>query len=295
MLKIKDGFNGERTLVVPKLIIKKMEQDPLISMLHITDIGYYPKAIHHFRERKNPINQYVYIYCVDGKGWYRINNHEYQVNANQYFILPAGIPHAYGSDDSDPWTIYWIHFKGELAQHYATDATEPMNIKPCLHSRISDRIDLYEDIFKTLRSGYSNENLRYVSSVFHYYLGTLRYINQYREANANHVEDDNIVELMIHYMKENIEKHLTLQDIADYLGYSPSYFSMLFKKKTGHSPLAYLNLLKIQQACLLLDTTDMKINQISYKVGIEDAYYFSRFFSKTMGISPKEYRELKKG
>jgi AraC-like DNA-binding protein len=96
-------------------------------------------------------------------------------------------------------------------------------------------------------------------------------------------------------MKENIEKHLTLQDIADYLGYSPSYFSMLFKKKTGHSPLAYLNLLKIQQACLLLDTTDMKINQISYKVGIEDAYYFSRFFSKTMGISPKEYRELKKG
>ena len=132
MLKIKDGFNGERTLVVPKLIIEKMEQDPLVSMLHITDIGYYPKAIHHFRERKDPINQYVYIYCVDGKGWYRINNHEYQVSANQYFILPAGIPHTYGSDDSDPWTIYWIHFKGQLAQHYATDATEPMNIKPCL-------------------------------------------------------------------------------------------------------------------------------------------------------------------
>ena len=83
MLKIKDGFNGERTLVVPKLIIEKMEQDPLVSMLHITDIGYYPKAIHHFRERKDPINQYVYIYCVDGKGWYRINNHEYKVSANQ--------------------------------------------------------------------------------------------------------------------------------------------------------------------------------------------------------------------
>lgn len=295
MLKLKDGFNGERTLVLPKIIVKMMEQDPLISMLHITDIGYYPKAAHHFRERLVPINQFVYIYCIDGKGWYSVGNHEYHVSANQYFILPAGIPHAYGSDTQDPWTIYWIHFKGELAQHYAKDALEPMDVKPGIHSRISNRIDLFEDIFNTLRSGYSNENLRYVSSLFHYYLGTLRYINQYREANSNHVEADNMVEVIIHYMKENIEKQITLHDISDYLGYSISHFSALFRKKTGHSPLSYLNLLKIQHACLLLDTTDMKINQISYKIGIEDAYYFSRLFNKTMGMSPKEYRELKKG
>jgi AraC family transcriptional regulator of arabinose operon len=295
MLKQKDGFNGERTLVVPKLIVERMEQDPLVSMLHITDIGYYPKAANHFRKRTKPIDQYVYIYCVNGEGWYRVNNREYHVGTNQYFILPAGVPHAYGSDDKNPWTIYWIHFKGELAQHYAKDALEPMDVKPCPKSRISNRIDMFEDIFNTLRSGYSNENLRYVSSLFHYYLGTLRYINQYREASSNHVEDDNIVEVIIHYMKENIEKHITLQDISGYLGYSPSHSSMVFKKKTGHSPLAYFNLLKIQQACQLLDTTDMKVKQICYKIGIEDAYYFSRLFSKTMGMSPKEYRELKKG
>ena len=45
-----------------------------------------------------------------------------------------------------------------------------------------------------------------------------------------------ISELAIHYMKENMEKHLSLQDIADQIGYSPSHFSLLFKKKTGHSP-----------------------------------------------------------
>ncbi|MBV4004894.1 helix-turn-helix transcriptional regulator, partial [Bacteroides thetaiotaomicron] len=57
----------------------------------------------------------------------------------------------------------------------------------------------------------------------------------------------------------------------------------------------YFNLLKMQQACLLLDTTDMKINQICYKIGIEDTYYFSRLFSKIMGMSPREYRKSKKG
>mgnify|MGYP001536918930 FL=1 len=44
MVKLKDGFTGERALVLPRIIVDKMEEDPLTSMLHITDIGYYPKA-----------------------------------------------------------------------------------------------------------------------------------------------------------------------------------------------------------------------------------------------------------
>ena len=107
MVKLKDGFTGERALVLPRIIVDKMEEDPLTSMLHITDIGYYPKAKHHFRERKEPINQYVFIYCIDGAGSYRIGDQEYTVSANQYFILPAGVPHSYASNKSTPWTIYW--------------------------------------------------------------------------------------------------------------------------------------------------------------------------------------------
>ena len=55
MVKLKNGFTGERALVLPRMIVDKLEEDPLTSMLHITDIGYYPKAKHHFRERKEPI------------------------------------------------------------------------------------------------------------------------------------------------------------------------------------------------------------------------------------------------
>ncbi len=295
MIKLKDGFNGERALVLPKVIVRMMEDDPLTSTLHITDIGYYPKAQHHFRERKEPINQYVFIYCTDGAGHYRIGEHEYTVSANQYFILPTGIPHAYASDDTRPWTIYWIHFKGSLAPFYAQSCQTPMDVIPEKHSRIHDRNALFEEMFNTLKAGYSNENLHYVTSLFHYYLGSLRYLQQYRQATGETANDNNMVAFAIHYMKENVEKHITLQDIANHVDYSPSHFSMLFKKQTGHSPLAYLNLLKIQQACFLLDTTDMKANQICYKIGIDDPYYFSRLFSKIMGMSPQIYRKTKKG
>jgi AraC family transcriptional regulator, arabinose operon regulatory protein len=263
--------------------------------LNITDIGYYPKAWHHFRERKEPISQYVFIYCIEGSGWYRTEGHEYTVHANQYFILPAGAEHAYGADDTNPWTIYWIHFKGKLASHFAKQCVRPVEIKPGVHSRISTRIDLFEEIFHTLEMGYSHENLLFACSIFYHYLGTLRYLQQYRDAGRTDSEKNDIVTAAIHFMKENIEKKLTLQAIAEHAGYSASHFSVLFSKRTGYAPLAYFNQLKIQQACQLLDFTDMKVNQVCFKIGIEDNYYFSRLFSKIMGMSPREYKKMKKG
>lgn len=295
MIKRKDGFNGERALVLPQSIVQEMENDPISSILHITDIGYYPKAWHHFRERKEPIPQFVFIYCMEGTGWFRIEEQEYMVTANQYFMLPAGVAHAYGADENDPWTIYWIHFKGKLASHFAGQSVRPTEIKPGVHSRISNRIDLFEEILRTLGMGYSHENLLYSCSIFYHYLGTLRYLQQYRDAARNEPDQNDTITASIHFMKENIEKKLSLQEIATHTGYSSSHFSVLFSKRTGYAPLAYFNQLKIQQACQLLDFTDMKVNQVCFKIGIEDTYYFSRLFSKIMGMSPRDYKKMKKG
>lgn len=295
MKRRKDGFDGERAIVLPLSVVQEMENDPLASVLHITDIGYYPKAEHHFRERQEPISQYVFIYCIEGAGWFRVGEEEYRVGRNQYFILPAGVPHAYRADEENPWTIYWIHFKGKLAGRFAAGLTAPVEIKPTIYSRISGRIELFEEMFRTLEMGYSKENLLYACSVFHHFLGTLRYLQQYRNAVRNESGENDLVTAAIHFMKENIEKKLSLSEMAAHIGYSPSHFSILFNKRTGYSPVNYFNLLKIQQACQLLDFTDMKIKQICYKIGIEDNYYFSRLFSKIMGMSPRSYKAQKKG
>lgn len=298
MAKQKDGFQGEQALVLPPAVIQRMKVERSTSLLYITDMGYYPKAYNHFRERKTPIEQYVFIYCTEGVGWFSIDGQRYAVSANQYFILPAGLPHAYGADERNPWTIYWIHFCGELAVAYCTHRICRLTeIKPGMHSRINYRTELFEEIFRVLRMGYSMENLSYASSVFHHYLGSLRYLQQYRESSSDHhsPENGNPVNAAIHYMKENLDKKLTLQNLATYTGYSSSYFSNLFLKQTGYAPLNYFNQIKIQKACQLLDFTDLKVNQICYKIGIEDPYYFSRLFAKTMGVSPKEYKKVKKG
>ncbi|KAB4187132.1 AraC family transcriptional regulator [Bacteroides uniformis] len=294
MMKIKDGFKGELSIVLPKAIIRLMKDDPLASSIYITDIGYYPKASNHYRSREKPIDEYVFIYCIDGKGWFEIKGKHYEVRANQYFILPAGISHIYAADETTPWTIYWIHFGGSLAQYYAANCINPQDVTPNMTSRINTRINLFEEIFNTLQSSFAVENIRYAMATFQHYLASLRFIQQYRAANTKSTHNIDIINLVTHFFNENIEKRLTLKDIADFSGLSQSRLSAIFKERTGHSPLNYFNFMKIRKACNLLDNTNMKLNQISLKLGIDDQYYFSRLFSHIMGLSPKAYRNRNK-
>lgn len=293
MPRLKEGFRGERAIILPKMIVEQMENDPLSAALHVTDMGYYPRAAHHYRKRPEGISQYVLIYCTDGAGWCKVNEIKYPISSNQFIILPAGIPHEYGADEVAPWTIYWIHFKGNLAANYVTGEVLPITLNPGMQSRIFQRINLFEEIFFTLKMGYSRDNLRYACSMFHHFLGSLCYWVQYRNA-ANQTEEG-FLESIVHYMNEHIGRKITLADMAEFAGYSTSHFSSLFCRLTKQSPMTYFNQLRIQKACELLDFTDMKVNQVCFKIGIDDPYYFSRLFKQVMGCSPREYRQVKKG
>lgn len=288
-MKISEGFTGQRSVVVPQLILDIASADPMLAALHITAMGYYPKAENHFKKRETPIEDFILIYCIDGEGWYEISGELHMVPSNSFFILPAGIKHSYGADSSNPWTIYWCHFKGTLAKAYSTHACRPYKISPTSNSRIRERNDLFEEIFASLDRSLTADSIRYASALLHHYLATLRYLPEYRGVLGSG-ENEDIVDATIHFLKENVEKALTLPQIAEYSGLSSSYLSAIFKKRTGQAPLTYFNHLKIRQACRLLTDTDMKLNSICHKVGISDPYYFSRLFSKTIGMSPSEYR-----
>ena len=274
--------------MLPPAIVELEEQDDFCQGLFITDIGYYPKAEHHHRIREKGVGQYVLIYCVDGSGFYVVDGKRHEVKKNQYFILPIGKPHEYGSTEGHFWTVYWLHFCGKAAHVFAEGAATPQTINVTMQSRISERINIFDEILTTLHFGDSIEDLRYASSLLAHFLASMRYLGQFRRAKAGAEKD--IVEQAIHYMRENIENRITMAEVLRYVGYSQSHFSTVFKKKTGMSPLSYFNRLKVEHACKLLKTTDLKVNMICYKVGIEDPLYFSRLFSKVMGMSPSEFR-----
>ena len=174
-----------------------------------------------------------------------------------------------------------------------TGALLPQRIVPNIESRIGHRNNIFEEIFTTLEADHSIDALRLVSALLHYYLASMRYLQQYRQAESPQAKvagEDGIAQAAIHYLKENVGRRLTTGEVAAYVGYSVSYFSALFKRTTGQSPIGYFNRLKIEVACQMLATTDIQVNQLCFKVGIDDPYYFSRLFSRQMGCSPVEYR-----
>lgn len=293
-MRQKDGFRGETSVVLPKMITDIMESDPYMRQLYITDIGFYPHAANHYRERLQPIVQHILIVCIDGKGWVKIDDTTYTVSANSCFVIPAGVSHSYGADSHTPWTIYWTHFNGSVADTIV-DAlkgkSRPLNPTASTPSAMGHAA-LFESIISLLTSDMSVDNMRYVSSIFHHYIGNLRYLSA-GETNQRQSEterESETVDRLIRYIGDNIDRHLTLADLARFSGYSPSHLSAMFSARMGISPINYSNIVKVRHACHLLDTTPLRLNQICFRIGISDPYYFSRFFSKIMGISPRDYR-----
>lgn len=288
-MKKEDGFPGQISFVLPEKITNLSRENPLNSDLYLTDIGYYPQASHHFRERPSGCAQYILIYCAEGKGEIRLGETLYRVPTDHFFIIPAGISHSYHSDEKQPWSIYWIHFSGIKAGLFARLACRPIPVDRSKFSRINERLSLFSDIFRNLDRGFSIETLEYVNLCLVYLLASFTHLSQFREVRR--ADENDPVALSINYMLGNLGHKLRLEDIASEIGLSASHFSRLFQSRTGHSPIDYFIQLKIQRACRLLDNSGWLIADVSREAGFEDQFYFSRVFSKMMGMSPAKYRK----
>lgn len=96
---------------------------------------------------------------------------------------------------------------------------------------------------------------------------------------------------ILEYLRQNYPKPLSLDLISDHFHITPAYLSSFFKKEIGENLSSYLANLRISEARRLLENTDMKVSEISEKVGIPSQTTFIRLFKKYCGLTPNEYRK----
>ena len=87
---------------------------------------------------------------------------------------------------------------------------------------------------------------------------------------------------------------LKLPDLLEHLGVSRSYFSTVFKEKTGQSFVEYLTNLRMEKAKEYLRETGLCTYEIADRIGFADPHYFSLTFRRRTGMTPKQYREAEK-
>ncbi|WP_148410188.1 helix-turn-helix domain-containing protein [Murimonas intestini] len=90
------------------------------------------------------------------------------------------------------------------------------------------------------------------------------------------------------YLADNYQKKLSVSDLSEKFGYTPSYINRMFKKEFGCPPLQYLTGLRIEQAKKLLER-EIDIKLIASATGYEDARYFSRVFKNETGMTPSQW------
>lgn len=124
-----------------------------------------------------------------------------------------------------------------------------------------------------------------------YLTGYLREVIRLRDSHASK-KNDLLLQNALAYIDEHYtDGTLSLQTVAAVSGFSPNRFSTMFSREMGMTFMEYLIGKRMERACELLMTTDMKAFEIAYQSGYNDPHYFSATFKKLRGMSPMEYRK----
>ena len=96
---------------------------------------------------------------------------------------------------------------------------------------------------------------------------------------------------VLNHINQHLEASLANDQLAGIIHMSPNSFARLFKQQTGQTPQDFIRRKRVENASRLLYHSDQSIKQISVECGFNDRYYFTRVFSREMGVSPARYRK----
>lgn len=288
-----EGFSGQRIVVLPRSVAAAALKQNLLRDLLPTDAGFFPKAAGHFIERNAGVDQAILIYCVKGHGWCEIGGNHHKIRPGQLLVVQPGTPHAYGADDRRPWTIFWVHFKGDNCAPLL-DELEALKTQPVLWLGENPRLlVLFEELLDAMEHGYATSRLLYASQILTHLVGTV--IWTCHAGSDQNVTATQKVAQSIKYMKQHLNQPATVASFAALANLSEPHYRSLFRRRTGYAPMDYFIRLRIHKACQLLDTTALSIKEIARHVGYQDALYFSHAFKAVMEFSPSQYRLQHKG
>jgi len=270
----------------PGFMIEKLARHPLTKDCYPTAMGYYPEAAGH-QMRRSRHDDNLLIYCVSGKGRLEAGEWRGAIRAGQVVLLPQGLPHHYEAQKRDPWSLYWVHFQGASTGIF-TQYLGFREHNPVVEAGVSPvLIGAFNSLMEVRRTGYS----------------TRAFINAANE--LRHLFTQAALEIRAHqgrgnpnfnlgqvqgFMLEHIDQPLSLDALAASANLSKYHFSNRYKQLTGYSPIKHFLNMKMEYACQLLDSTDLNVQAVAAATGYEDPLYFSRLFSKTVGLSPRAYR-----
>lgn len=240
------------------------------------------------------------IICKENQYTVIAHNHTYHLSVGDILIIP---PHMLHEILCDSYGVRFIFLINAAFIKFFQDFKifDSIFMEPYLCTA-SLRPDIYQQLYETfmqMADIYFSNNMFWETSIYSMLLKVLEDIGQdYFNKNNNNSKSLSVTKQreryedfsrLFQYIDDNYAEELTLEQAANYIGFSKYHFSRLFKQHTNTTFYDYLCHKRIQVAQSLL-TTDIPITEIAFQTGFNNLTTFCRCFKKCADCSPTEYR-----
>ena len=261
--------------------IKKFEKDMLNgAALHIRkkhgDLSY-------------PIHRHDYfeiIYYSGCDGICLLNGEKYQIGENSIFFLTPEDFHRIETKDIK--TAYYVNIsfsKSMIDSHICDNFSLSAKVVSNPNNFVKGLIEKMETLFEKEDKFAKNENYHLLNALLIEIIKT----GQTAGKSAQYMHP--VIGKAMTYVLSYPERNFSLEDIAGLCHISPAYFSHIFHKETGKPFKKWLNQIKIEHTCRLLENSELSVLEISLECGFHSISHFGKIFKNTVGMTPKEYRK----
>ncbi len=232
---------------------------------------------------------YQLLYIASGKAHFYFKGKDTVVSAGHMVLYLPREEQKYEYRCEDKTEAYWVHFTGSQVKGILRHFDIPLEGNVFYSGSSEEYKTIFNNLiheFRTCPVGYTEMVELYLRQLFMIVqrtrLDRKPSMNTFVQAEMSYARK---------YFFEHYSEEINIGEYARSRHMSTSWFLRSFKQVTGMSPMQYVLALRIENAQILLETTDYPINEIASIVGYDNQLYFSRIFKKQKGMAPTEYRK----
>lgn len=286
--------SGDVPPMAPLLNSKDLIQDPIRHWLDVeyfeADPAQHGPTVFERHALLVSFNEHPADVIYEREG----RRHNLTLTSDTFVILPAQTSHGIRWDTHLDMAVIWID--PDTMRNFVELEIGIPDLGPTLDSEItitdSELATTARQICEALRRESLGSGIVF-DALARVFLATL--VRKYsRRPQISQIDrkqiDGTRYRLLVEYVRENIDRPIRVDDLAQLAGMSRSHFSRAFKSATSRSPMSFVTFVRIEEAATLLLQSEIQIGQIALRCGFADQAHLTRTFKRERGISPSKFR-----